>query len=78
MDLFWFFPLLCLICMIGMLLMMFRSGGCMSMHRGRLNEPGDERSTPRPSVDRRVASGEIASERYGKLKRTWRTLGEMG
>lgn len=67
MDLFWFFPLVCLVFMIGMMFMMFRHGGCMSMHRG-------ERETPRQILDRRFASGEIAGDQYEKLKRAQRSL----
>ena len=41
MDLFWLFPLLCLVFMIGMMFMMFRHGGCMSMCRGLRNGRSD-------------------------------------
>jgi putative membrane protein len=77
MDLFWFIPLLCLIFMIGMMFMMFRFGGCMSMHRHRPTGPNGERETPRQILDRRYASGEIAKEQYETLKRTLQASGEM-
>jgi uncharacterized membrane protein len=46
MSLFWFFPLICLVFMIGMMFMMFRHGGCMSMRRGA-QAGGGGRETPR-------------------------------
>lgn len=75
MDLFWFFPLFCLIFMIGMMFMMFRMAGCMSMHRGPRAGRGEERETPRQILDRRFASGEIASDQYETLKRALQAPG---
>jgi uncharacterized membrane protein len=75
MDLFWFFPLFCLIFMIGMIFMMFRMGGCMSMHHGPRTGRGDECETPRQILDRRLASGEIARDQYETLKRALQTSG---
>jgi putative membrane protein len=77
MDLFWLFPLLCGIFMIGMMFMMFRHGMCMSMHYGPGTGRGDERETVRQILDRRFASGEIAREQYETLKRALQTSGEM-
>jgi len=74
MDLFWFFPLLCLIFMIGMMFMMFRHG-CMSMFRGPRGGHGGERETPRQILDRRFASGEIARDQYEALKRALQSSG---
>ena len=75
MDLFWFFPLLCLIFMIGMMFMMFRHGGCMSMLHGPRAGRGEERETPRQILDRRLASGEIARDQYEALKRALQASG---
>ena len=75
MDLFWFFPLFCLIFMIGMMFMMFRMGGCMLMNHGPRTGGGDERETPRQILDRRFASGEIAKDQYETLKRALQTSG---
>jgi len=55
MDLYWFFPLLCLVFMIGMMFMMFRRGGCMSMYRGPRIGRSEEHETPRQILDRRFA-----------------------
>jgi putative membrane protein len=77
MDLFWFFPLLCLIFMIGMMFMMFRHGGCMSMFHGPQTRGGEERETPRQILDRRFASGEIAQDQYEALKRALQASGRM-
>lgn len=74
MDLFWFFPLICLVFMIAMMFMMCRHGGCVSMHRGARAGGGGERETPRQILDRRFASGEIAGDEYEKLKRAQRSL----
>jgi uncharacterized membrane protein len=70
MDLFWFFPLLCLVFMIGMMLMMFRRGGCMPMHRSSRTGGGEGSETPRAILDRRLARGDIDADRYETLKRT--------
>jgi len=75
MDLFWLFPLLCLIFMIGMMFMMFRIGGCMSMHHDSRTGGGDGRETPRQILDRRFASGEIARDQYETLKRALQASG---
>jgi len=75
MDLSWFFPVLCLIFMIGMMFLMFRYGGCMSMFRGPRTGRGDERETPRQLLDRRFASGEIAKDQYETLKRALQSSG---
>lgn len=77
MDLFWFFPLLCLIFMIGMMFMMFRHGGCMSMFRGARAGRDEERETPRQILDRRLASGEIARDQYETLKRALQSSGGL-
>jgi putative membrane protein len=77
MDLFWFFPLLCLVFMIGMMFMMLRHGGCMSMSRGPRTGRGGERETPREILDRRFASGEIAQDQYEALKRALQSSGRM-
>lgn len=76
MNLFWFFPLICLVFMIGMMFMMSRHGGCMSMHRGAQARGGGEGETPRQILDRRLASGEIAGDQYEKLKRELQGSGE--
>lgn len=75
MDLFWLFPLLCLVFMIGMIFMMFRHGGCMSMFRGRRSGRGEAPETPREILDRRLASGEIPRDQYETLKRALQAPG---
>jgi len=77
MDPFWFFPLLCLVFMIGMMLMMFRHGGCMPMYRGLRTGRGEGSETPREILDRRLASGELDEDRYETLKRALRVPGGM-
>lgn len=76
MDLFWLFPLLCGIFMIGMMFMMFRHGMCMSMHRGPGTGRSDERETARRILDHRYASGQIGKDEYETLKRTLNVTGE--
>ncbi len=73
MELFWIFPLLCLIFMIGMMFMMFRHG-CMA-HGSRAGR-GDETETARQVIDRRYASGRIGRNEYEALKRDLQTTGE--
>lgn len=75
MDLYWFFPLLCLVFMIGMMFMMFRRGGCMSMYSHAQTGRGEEHETPRQILDRRLASGEIAKDQYEALKRALQSRG---
>jgi len=75
MDFYWFFPLFCLVFMIGMIFMMFRRGGCMSMSHDVRTGRGEERETPRQILDRRFAKGEIANDQYEALKRALRSGG---
>ncbi|MFZ2652128.1 MAG: vitamin K epoxide reductase family protein [Burkholderiaceae bacterium] len=63
MDLFWLFPLLCLIFMVGMMFFMLRGGSCMPMCGGARTGRGAERETPRQVLDSRLANGEIGMDR---------------
>jgi hypothetical protein len=38
---FWIFPLLCMVFMVAMMIMVFRSGCCMPIRRGRAGSKSD-------------------------------------
>ncbi len=74
-NMFWIFPLLCLIFMVAMMFMMFRrGGGCMPMGR-RDTSPNGARETLRQILDRRLASGQITREQYDSIRRDLETSG---
>jgi putative membrane protein len=64
-GMFWIFPLLCLLFMA---LMALGCGGMLSRlgHGGR---HGEARETPRETLDRRYAKGEIDKEQYDTIRR---------
>jgi len=66
-SLFWLFPLLC---MIFMMIMMFRHGGsCMPFGGGHRGPTGDGGETPQKILDRRYAGGQISKEQYEAMRR---------
>jgi putative membrane protein len=65
----WIVPLLFLVCMGGMMIMMFAKGGCMGMRHGFAGGPEEKRDTAGEVLDRRFARGEITREEYEEMKR---------
>jgi putative membrane protein len=65
--LFWVFPLLC---MVFMMIMMFRHGGsCMPFAGGHRGRSGNGGESPQQILDRRYASGQISKEQYEAMRR---------
>jgi uncharacterized membrane protein len=62
-----------MIFMVGMMVMMFRRGGCMGMRRHHPDSPTEPRETPRQILDRRLASGELTREQYDAMRRALET-----
>jgi uncharacterized membrane protein len=67
--LWWIVPLLFLVCMGGMVFMMFAKGGCMRMRRRFADGRDAKRETAAEVLDRRFACGEITLEQYEEMKR---------
>jgi uncharacterized membrane protein len=67
----WIFPFLCFIFMAAMMFLIFRRAGgcCMPMRHGSAELRNDARETPRQTLDRRLAGGEITNQDYEEMRR---------
>lgn len=75
-NMFWIFPLLCLVFMaVMMLTMVRRGGGCIPMGRRDMS-PNGGHETPRQILDRRLASGQINREQYDVMRRDIEAAGD--